>query len=120
MKITTDNVEVVVGLNDTTTADRIWLALPIESTGSTWGDEIYFRTPVQDATRDAKEVVDAGDVAYWPPGQAICLFWGPTPASQTPDEIRPASAVNVVGKIEGDPKVLGRVRSGSNVRVERA
>ena len=60
-----------------------------------------------------------GDLGYWPPGKALCLFFGPTPASQG-DEIRPASAVNVVGKLEGDPTVLKRVRPGSRVIVEKA
>ena len=66
---------------------------------------------------DAREVVEYGDVGYWPPGQALCLFFGPTPASRG-DEIRPASPVNVVGRMEGDPSVLKRVRSGSKVLVE--
>ena len=60
-----------------------------------------------------------GDVGYWPPGQALCLFFGPTPASRG-DEIRPASAVNVLGKLEGHPTVLKQVRSGSRVLVEKA
>ena len=60
-----------------------------------------------------------GDVAFWPPGQALCLFFGPTPASRG-DEIRPASAVNVVGRLEGDATVLKRVAAGSRVLVERA
>ena len=98
----------------------MWESLPIEASGSTWGDEIYFRTPISaEEDKNSREVVDMGDVAYWPPGQALCLFFGPTPASQG-DEIRPASAVNVLGKIEGDATVLKQVRSGSNVRVERA
>ena len=106
-------------LNDTPTANLVWDSLPIEASGSTWGDEIYFRTPISAEEDNAREVVDMGDVAYWPPGQALCLFFGPTPASQG-DEIRPASAVNVLGRIEGDATVLKQVRSGSEVRVEKA
>lgn len=120
IKITTDNVEVTVALNDSPTSELVWTSLPLDASGSTWGDEIYFRTPVQYKGNDSQEVVNKGDVAYWPPGQAICLFWGPTPASRNPDEIRPASPVNLIGKIQGDPTVLGKVRAGSNVRVERA
>ena len=64
-------------------------------------------------------MVELGDVGYWPPGQALCLFFGPTPASRG-DEIRPASAVNIVGAIEGDPTVLKQVTSGSQVVLKRA
>ena len=120
IKITASDLSVFAELNDTSTADLVWDSLPMEASGSTWGDEIYFRTPISaDEEEEAREVVEMGDVAYWPPGQALCLFFGPTPASQG-DEIRPASAVNVLGRIEGDATVLKQVRSGSKVRVERA
>ena len=105
-------------LYDTPTADLVWDALPITASGSTWGDEIYFRTPVSAEEQDAVPTVDMGAVAYWPPGQAICLFFGPTPMS-VGDEIRPASPVNVFGRIVGDPTVLKAVSSGADVRVER-
>lgn len=117
--ITAGERQVTALLNRSATADLVWSALPVEASASTWGDEVYFRTPVQAEEDDAREVVDMGDVGFWPPGQALCLFFGPTPASQG-DEIRPASAVNVVGKIEGDPTVLKHVRSGGHVVVERA
>ena len=119
IKIFTGGVEVTALLNDSRTADLVWAELPIEASGSTWGDEIYFRTPVQAEEDDAREVVEKGDLGYWPPGQAFCLFFGPTPASSG-DEIRPASAVNVLGRIEGDPTVLREVRAGERVVVERA
>ena len=119
IKITVGDISVLANLNDSPTADLVWDSLPIEASGNTWGDEIYFRTPISAEEDNAREVVEMGDVAYWPPGQALCLFFGPTPASQG-DEIRPASAVNVLGRIEGDATVLKQVRSGSKVRVERA
>ena len=119
VKITVGDIEVTATLNDSSTADLVWASLPIEAPGSTWGDEIYFRSSIEAAEEDAREVVDMGDVGYWPPGQALCLFFGPTPASRG-DEIRPASPVNVVGRLEGDPTVLKRARSGSRVLVERA
>ncbi len=119
IKISTGDVEVTALLNDSRTADLVWAELPIEASGSTWGDEIYFRTPVQAEEDDAREVVEMGDLGYWPPGQAFCLFFGPTPASSG-DEIRPASPVNVLGRIEGDPTVLREVRAGERVVVERA
>ena len=119
IKIAAGDIEVTAVLNDGLTADLVWSALPVEASGSTWGDEIYFRTSIHAEEDDAQEVVGMGDVAYWPPGQALCLFFGSTPASRG-DEIRPASPVNVVGKLEGDPTVLKRVRSGTRVLVERA
>lgn len=100
------------------TAKRIWEALPIEARANTWGDEIYFGIPVDADPENPREVVDLGDLAYWPPGNAFCIFFGRTPASRG-DEIRPASAVNVFGKVEGDPKVFKKVRSGDGIRIER-
>ncbi len=112
-------VEATAVLNDSSTADKVWDALPITSAGSTWGDEIYFRVPIEAEEDDAQEVVSMGDVAFWPPGQALCLFFGPTPASRG-DEIRPASPVNVVGRIEGDATILKQVKPGATVTVEKA
>ena len=119
IRITAGATVVTAVLNDSPTADLVWDVVPIESLGSTWGDEIYFRTAVEAEEDSAEEVVELGDVGYWPPGQALCLFFGPTPASRG-DEIRPASPVNIVGKIEGDPTVLKQVRSDERVVVERA
>ena len=118
IKITAGGVIVTAVLNDSATADLVWGALPVEAQASTWGDEIYFRTEVVADEDGAREVVDMGDVGYWPPGQALCLFFGPTPMSRG-DEIRPASPVNVLGKIEGDATALKPVRSGAAVTVER-
>ena len=119
IRITAGGVEVTAELSDTPTADLVWDALPITASGSTWGDEIYFRTPVKADEQDAVPTVDMGAVAYWPPGQAICLFYGPTPMS-VGDEIRPASPVNVFGRIVDDAAILKSVSSGSEVTVERA
>jgi uncharacterized protein len=119
MKITAGDVTAVAHLNETQTAKAIWKALPINARASTWGDEIYFPIPVHLGEEDAKEVVDLGEVGYWPPGNAFCIFFGRTPASHG-DEIRPASPVNVFGKIEGDPKVFKKVRSGAAILLERA
>ena len=118
IKVSAGSVEVAAELYDTQTADLVWDALPIRASGSVWGDEIYFRTPVSAEEQDAVPTVEMGAVAYWPPGQAICLFFGPTPMS-VGDEIRPASPVNVFGRIVGDPTVLKAVSSGAGVKVER-
>jgi hypothetical protein len=110
---------VEAGLNDSETAGLLWDALPITGRAQTWGDEIYFSIPVSaDEAVDSQETVEMGAVAYWPPGKALCFFWGPTPMSAA-GEIRPASAVNVMGLIDGDPTVLARVPDGSEIVVER-
>ncbi len=117
--ITAGNVTAQAEVYDTSTAQAIWDALPIEARGNTWGDEIYFSIPVHLAEENAKAIVDMGDLGYWPPGNAMCIFFGPTPASSG-HEIRPASPVNVWGKIIGDPKVFKQVRSGAKVVVQKA
>lgn len=99
------------------TAEAVIRATPFESRVNLWGEEIYFRTPVKVAQEVGSEVVELGDVAYWPPGDALCVFFGLTPVSK-PGEIRPASPVNVIGKVKGDLERLKRVRQGERVRVE--
>ncbi len=118
IKLTVGEVEVYGELNETRTADLIWKSLPIESRISTWGEEIYFSIPLEaELEESAQEVVDLGDMGYWPPGNAFCVFFGPTPNSRR-DEIRPASPVNVFGRVVGDPKALKGLKSGTAVRVE--
>ena len=119
IRIACGNVVVSATLNDSTSADALWDALPIEGSARTWGDEIYFPIPLSLEEENPQEVVELGAVGYWPPGNALCLFFGPTPASRG-DEIRPASAVNLLGQIAGDAKALKQVASGTGVRVERA
>ena len=107
-------------LGESQAANAIWDSLPIESTCNTWGDEVYFDISTSLALDEtAREVVDMGDVGYWPPGTALCIFFGPTPATRG-DEIRPASAVNIVGKIVGDPTVFKKVSPGEKVEARRA
>ncbi len=119
IEISAGDVIVTAVLNDSDTADELWAALPITARAQTWGDEIYFSIPVSvEEAADAQETVEMGAVAFWPPGSALCLFWGPTPMS-APGEIRPASAVNVMGLIDGDPTVLGGVADGTEVVVAR-
>jgi hypothetical protein len=119
IRITAGSVGATATLNDSATAQAIWKALPIDAVGSTWGDEIYFGIPVQQDEDDAKAVVEVGDLGYWPPGSAFCIFFGPTPASRG-DEVRPASPVNVVGRVEGEAVVFKQVASGTRVRLEAA
>ncbi len=101
------------------TADAIWEALPVTSESSRWGDEIYFEIPVRLAqARDARDVLEVGEVGYWPVGHAFCIFWGPTPASRG-DEVRAYSPVNVFGSLDGDPLVFDDLPAGTEVRVDQ-
>lgn len=111
MRITVPDagVALTATLNDSATATEIWEALSIESAAQTWGAEVYFTVPVQRAGEDPQATVEPGAVGYWPPGSAVCLFFGQ----------QPVSPVNVVGAIDGDPAVLAAVRDGQTVRLER-
>lgn len=114
----TGNVYAKIVQENPKTANVFWDALPMEGVANIWGDEIYFTIPVDQGLENASEVVDLGDVCYWPPGKAFCIFFGKTPASRG-DEIRAASPVNVFAKIDGDPTVFKVVRNGEHVRLER-
>jgi uncharacterized protein len=105
-------------LNDTQTARQVADALPLRSGFSTWGDEIYFAIPIAaELESDARDVVEMGDLGYWPPGNALCIFFGPTPMSQA-GEIRPASAVNLIGKVIGDATQFKAVMQEREVILE--
>jgi hypothetical protein len=119
IRITAGSVSAEAVLNESATAAAIWDALPLSVPADTWGDEIYFGIPVKAKLESPRETVERGDLGYWPPGSAFCIFFGPTPASRG-DEIRPASAVNVFGRVAGDASVFKKVRAGTAVRVERA
>jgi hypothetical protein len=119
IRISAEHVTAVATLDDSTTADAVWQALPLAAEGHCWGEEIYFEIPVRLAqAAEARDVLDAGELGYWPVGHAFCIFWGPTPASRG-DEIRAYSPVNVFGRLEGDPRAFQGVRSGARIRVER-
>ena len=107
-------------LNESTTAVAIWQALPLEGVANTWGEEIYFRIPVShDLAPDAKDLVQLGDLGYWPQGRAFCIFFGATPISG-PGEIRPASSVNIVGRLLDDPTKFLSVHAGTSVLLEQS
>ena len=106
-------------LNESKTATAIWAAMPIEAKGETWGDEIYFDIGLTLGSESPRDVVEVGDLGYWPPGRAFCIFFGPTPLSRG-GEIRPASAVNLVGRIVGDATAFRRVGAGTRVTLRRA
>jgi uncharacterized protein len=120
IRITAGKVQATAGLNDSATADAIWNALPIKARANTWGDEIYYSIPVSmEEAPDAQAVVAMGDLGYWAPGSAMCIFFGPTPVSRG-NEIRPASPVNVFGKVQGNATVFKAVRSGESITIEKA
>lgn len=98
IKIISKNFEFLVELNDSNTSQEIIKKLPIVSRANRWGDEIYFQIPVYSELENGIEILDTGSVAYWPPGNAFCIFFGKTPAS-TGDKPQAASPVTVIGKI---------------------
>jgi len=118
IKITVEDVELKAQLNDSPTAKSIADALPIKAKAQRWGGEIYFSIPVTaELESNSRDVLEAGELGYWPTGNAFCIFFGPTPASQA-DEIRAASAVNIIGKIKDDWSGLPDVPSGASVLIE--
>jgi hypothetical protein len=118
--IKVENIEIEAELNNSKTAEKIWELLPIEGRVNTWGDEVYFSIGSKIALEeDSSEVVSIGDLAYWPPGEAFCIFFGATPASYG-NEIRAASAVNIFGKIIGDARVLKKIRTGTKIWIAKS
>ena len=118
IKITVGEVALEAELNDSATAVKIGAALPIRTSFNTWGDEIYFSIPVDAELDDsAQEVVEVGDLGYWPPGSAFCIFFGLTPVSE-PGRIMPASAVNVIGKVVGDATLFKQAMRAREVVLE--
>jgi len=110
IRIKAQAVEMTAQLNDTPSAKAIWDALPIDSAARLWGDEVYFDTPVHLDEDDAQAQVPSGTIAFWPPGDCFCIFFGQTPASP----------VNVVGTLDGEPNEFAKVASGEPIRLERA
>ncbi|MGD0575436.1 MAG: cyclophilin-like fold protein [Anaerolineales bacterium] len=120
ISISTQGISVEVALDDSPTAQAIGGALPLEGIVNRWGAEIYFEIPIRiKKAEEAREQVEVGEVGYWPPGHAFCIFFGKTPASQD-ERPRAASPVNVFGKVVGDPTVLRRVKDGSKITIEEA
>jgi hypothetical protein len=113
-----DDVELTATWTDDSPETRRAIAdvLPVDGDAARWGDELYFGIPVDVPAENAREEVPVGAVAYWPRGNALCLFWGPTPASHR-DEPRAASPVNVVARID-DVSPLSSIDGGATVRVK--
>jgi len=117
--ISTADFSLSAQLNDSPTARLIWEALPFEGRTNVWGDEIYFEIPVSAGeAAGARELVEVGDLGYWPPGRAFCIFFGPTPVSRD-ERPRAYSPVNVLGRIEGDARRFEAVRQGDRIDIRR-
>jgi len=120
IRITVGGVSVEAELGDTQCARAVLETLPIKAVPQEWGAEFYFPVPVvEELDSTAKRVMAVGDIGYWPPGRAMAVFFGPTPASRGPEPVA-ASEVNLVGRITGDATVLRGARGASTVIVERS
>jgi len=117
LQISIKDQEYRAKLTDTPTAQKLWDTLPIMGKANRWGEEIYFEIPVSAPQEpDAQEEVPLGTIAYWPAGEAFCIFFGPTPVS-TGEKPRAYSPVNILGKIEGELSGLTNVQPGAKVRL---
>lgn len=119
IKITAGSVSLTAELDDTALAKSVAAKLPIETTPSEWGDEFYFGIPVRsDLDETATKKVKVGDIGFWPPGNAMAIFFGPTPMSSGADPV-PASAVCLLGRITGDATLLKQARGARTIRIEK-
>jgi hypothetical protein len=120
IRITGGDMQVRAELNDTPCAQAIADALPIQASAQTWGQEVYFEIPVRrDLENGCRSRMAVGELGYWPPGQAFCIFFGRTPASAS-DQPVAAGDVNVLGRITRGIAGLHAVRDGQAIRLERA
>jgi hypothetical protein len=120
IKITCGEIAAEAELNDSPCAQAVAEALPITGSVNRWGEEVYFSIPVScDLGDDARDVLAVGELAYWPPGSAFCIFFGRTPASKG-DEPRAASDVNPIGNIPAEAAVFANVRDGQEIMLAPA
>jgi hypothetical protein len=117
--IKTSKLSMKAELNNSGISNKIWEKLPIKSKINTWGDEIYFPIPALVQNENGVSTVQLGDLAYWPPSNCFCIFFGKTPAS-TPTEIRPASEVTILGRLLGKPQDWKIVNDGEEITLEKA
>ncbi|MFL2664751.1 MAG: cyclophilin-like fold protein [Dehalococcoidia bacterium] len=119
IKISSENFHTTATLNNTKWADYLYKNLPIEGSSQFWGDELFFSTPINmEEDADSLEVVNIGDIAFWPPGSAFCIFWGPTPMSRD-EEIRPVSKVNLLGSIDSQLLKIKDINAGNKMVISR-
>ncbi|UCF07518.1 MAG: hypothetical protein JSW28_07675 [Thermoplasmata archaeon] len=101
------------------TSEAVLKALPFEGAVNTWGEEVYFDIPVNAKEEDAQQVMEEGDIAFWPLGSAMCIFFGPTPASED-ERPKAYTPVNLFARVIGDAKVFGKLKDGEIIQVLRA
>lgn len=119
VRITIGQVVVEAIFNETRCAQDVLTKLPLTTSFNEWGDEFYFEIPVRDTLDEtATTHVHVGDIGYWPPGNALAIFFGPTPLSRGEDPV-PAGAVNIVGKITGDATMLKSAKGASAISLEQ-
>jgi hypothetical protein len=119
IKITAGSVSLAAELDDTALAKTVAAKLPIETTPNEWGDEFYFEIPVRsNLDETATKKVKVGDIGFWPPGNAMAVFFGPTPMSSGADPV-PASAVCLLGRITGDATLLRQALGARTIRIEK-
>ena len=120
IRIIAGPVSIEADLADTPCGKAIAQMLPLNASINEWGDEFYFQVPAHMPLDDtATRAVKAGDIGYWPPGNAIAIFFGPTPLSSGQDPV-PAGEVNIIGRITGDPAILKKAKGASSIRLEPA
>lgn len=110
-------VTVILREDETPSTRAMMSVLPFSSRAHTWGEEVYFEAPFHaDLEKDARTLMDVGEVAFWPDGDAIAMFFGPTPASDGPAP-KAYSPCNIIGRVKGDPSVLNKIRAGTPLNV---
>lgn len=118
LKISIKNLSIVAELNKSETAEKIHKILPIKTKITKWGNELYFTIPMHtELEADSREILEIGELGFWPTGNAFCIFWGPTPLS-TDNNPRAVSPVNIFGKIIGDTTVFNKVLNNDNISIE--
>ena len=119
VKFSANGVEFDADLNNSKTAKAIYNKLPLEAIVDTWGDEIYFDIGLKLLKENPTVKVNVGDIAYWPQGSSMCIFFGPTPISKD-ENPKPASQVNLIGATNCPKEILKNIKSGTKITIEQA
>jgi hypothetical protein len=117
IKLESEHSQVTLELDDDHVTESLIDNLPFESRISTWGGEIYFPVPADWKPKTLTHEVEIGDVAYWPDGQSIAVFFGPTPMSEDNGKPVPADDVQLIGSVKEDPKQLQKFDAGEDITI---
>ena len=119
VKISWSKAEIIGKLNSSQTALQLWSVLPVTSSCSTWGNEVYFAVPVAtELANNAQSIVDPGTLCFWVQGSSVAIPFGPTPISKA-GECQLVTEVNIIGHCMSDPSILNTIQSGDNISIER-